>query len=847
MPPKLAERLLRWLVGGRDADAVTGDLRETFQERGGGVLWYWWQVASCLAVRISPSRRMLPGLGADFHYALRLIRRNPGYALTAMLCLALAMGVNTTLFSFLNSMYFRKLPVADAGRIVRITRGEYRFCNWPEYFEIRDHLRSVEAAAQAVFFDDMEIDRVSRSISSEHVSANYAQVLRLGTALGSWFTNANDRTPPAPVAVISYRVWQKRFLGDPNAVGQQIRIHDEPYRIVGVARPDFLGAFPPFATDVWVMVPARRARGARINLIARLAPGATLESATSEMRVVASHLPPDPENDGPPSLAQVRPFVGFGSDQWRVFGSLTTILSVVCGVVLLIACVNVGNLLLSRSVVRRHEMAVRQALGAGRARLFRATFVEGLVLACGGIVLGLAGGFASGRLLEWAKPSVPRAYYQGIQLGIDWRVGLWLAAAGVACAVLFSLAPAIGSRLDLNAAMKRTEGGPRSRQREFYSLLQVALSLALLIGTGLLLRGLDRVEHIDPGFATDHRLFVNLRASMRDLTPEQSTLLYSDLLGRARALPGVIDATLAWQVLGTVGMACASKSATEEPGDARENVVEPNYFDMMRVPILRGSGLPRNGALTDAPAVVVNETMARTYWPGEDPLGKLLWLGCQGQQRKIGQVVGVAADTRNPAYPSQSPTGFYRSRLQDPGNSYFGLIIQTTGDPYLWSKPLMSVAQSGGAHLRIFDMRSMADDVGLLLWEARWQAALLSSLGALAAVLAAIGLYGVVAFTVAQRTREIGVRMALGAAPADVQWMILGHGLRITGVGIAAGLLLSAGTVHWLRGFLYGLSPFDPIAFAAASLVWILIAMLASWYPARRATRVDPLTALQYE
>ena len=850
-PPKLAERLLRWLVGGRDADAVSGDLRETFEERGGGSLWYWWQAASCVAVRLSPSRRMLPGLGMDFHYALRMIRRNPGYALTAMLCLALAMGVNTTLFSFLNSMYFRKLPVPEADRIVRITRGDFNFSTWSEYLDLRDGLRSVQAAAHVLYFGDMEFDRVSRYVSVEQVSSNYAKVLRPGAAAGTWFTPENDTAAAEPVAVLSHQFWQTRLHGDPAAVGRQIRVNDQSFRVVGVARPDFHGAIPPFAVDVWVMAPSRRGRpgGSRVSWVARLAPGASLESATSELRVVAAHVLPDPQREGPDGPVRVTPFVGFGVNFWRVFGQLITILSVVCGAVLLIACVNVANLLLSRAVVRQHEMAVRRSLGASPARLFRATLVEGLVLAAGGVALGLLAGFATGRVLEWARPSAPQAvYYQGIQLGIDWRVGLWLAAVGVASAVLFSLSPAVGnSRGDLSPAMKGAGGRLRSRQREVYSLVQVALSLALLIATGLLLRGFETVQRIDPGFATGHRIFVTLWASSRNLKPEQVTLLYSNLLEQARALPGVLDATLAWEVLGTEGNACGSTSSTAPPRDVGGNVVEPNYFEMMRVPILKGSGFPRTGALTDAPLVVIDETMARTWWPGEDPVGKMLWLGCEGETRKMGQVIGVAGDTRDPAFAADVKPAYYRSRLQYPGNGYFGLIVHTTGNPYLWAKPLMAIAQGGGPNLRIFDVQSMEDAMGLRLWEAKWQAGLLASLGLLAAVLAAIGLYGVVAYAVSQRTREIGVRMALGAAPGDVQWMVLGHGLRITAAGILGGLLLSAATVHWLRSYLYGLSPFDPVAFAGASLAWLLIAMLASSWPARRATRVDPMAALQYE
>jgi predicted permease len=276
-------------------------------------------------------------------------------------------------------------------------------------------------------------------------------------------------------------------------------------------------------------------------------------------------------------------------------------------------------------------------------------------------------------------------------------------------------------------------------------------------------------------------------------------------------------------------------------------VVEPNFFDMMRVPIVKGRSFSPGGTMGEPPNVVINETMARTWWPGQDPLGRILYLGCRPADRKLGTVIGIARDTKYHDLDEAPEPFFYLSRRQDPALGFFELIVRTEGDPYLWSKPLMTVAQSGSPKLRMFETRSLEDSICDSLRVLRWRAGLVGSLGLLAILLAAVGLYGVVAYAVSQRTREIGMRMALGATSGDVHWMVLGRGLRITAAGIAAGLLLSALTVRWLRGYLYGLSPFDPVAFTAASLVWVAISMLASWYPARRATRVDPLTALKYE
>jgi predicted permease len=845
-PPKFAEWLLRRLVGGRDADAVAGDLRETFEARGGSRLWYWWQAISCMAVGLSLYRRALPGIGTDFSRAVRRIRRNPGYALTAMLCLALALGVNTTLFSFLDSLYFRRLPAPEADRIVQIDRKSGDFCTMRGFLEFRDGLRSVQAAAKERSVDPMEVDHTTFMVQVEGVSANYPQVLRLGTTIGAWF-RADANSAGDPDAVISYRLWQTRFGGDASVVGKRVRVLSSYFRIAGVGPREFTGTFSPMRMDVWVPLSASVNR--RVDLIARLAPGATLANAAAELGVVGARVRAAyPRDELLQTAVRVQPASGFLWQGGReTFMPIVKLLSAVAGVVLLIACVNVANLLLSRAAVRRREMAIRQSLGASRARLFRETLAEGLVLAAGGLLLGILFGHWTGSALEWALPGVPFALYQGLRFGIDWRVALFLALAGIVCAILFSLPPALAcSRQGLNRAIKGYESR-NSRQREIYSVVQVALSLTLLIATGLLVRALDRVQGIEPGFSIDHRLFVNLSTSDRGSVKKDNTPLFSSLVQQARELPGVEDATLAGGAFPNVGVDCAAPSR-ESAKEAWTNTVDPNYFDLMGIPIMRGSGFAPAESSNGISHVIVNQTMARTFWPRGGAVGKTVWLGgCEGDVPKPGTVIGVARDAKYHTLNEEPQALYYVSSRQDPEKSFYALIVRTAGDPRQWTKPVLALVQRRGGDMIIYDSGTLGDAVARSLWEVKWQASLLAALGLLAIVLAAIGVYGVVACSVAQRTREIGVRMALGAAPLDVQWMVLAHGLRVTAIGIALGLLLSAATVRLLRGFLYGLSPFDPIAFAAASLAWIVIAMLASWYPAGRATRVDPMTALNFE
>ncbi len=797
---------------------------------------------------------MSTGFGLDLRYSLRTARRNPGYALSAVLCLALAMGVNATLFSFLDSMYFRRLPVPGAARVVQIHRVHTNPCTWSEYLNFRPSLRSLQAAAWFRFGAYADLDGVNQMLSIETASANYAAVLRLGAALGRWFAPQDDSPASEPVMVISYRLWKSQLHGDPAVVGKWIRTDVQSFRVVGVAPDGFQGVAPPIADAAWVPEATLLNLGVSptrmlVNLTARLAPGATLQSARAEIQVLDAHLraanPRAPRARNPLRVDSTAGFLWTNGS--RFFRPVLLLLSLVCAMVFLIACVNVANLLLARSASRSKEIALRQSLGATRARLFRAAFTEGLVLAAGGTALGLAVGHLSGRLLEWMLPSIPSFTYQGVAFGIDWRVVLLLGLAGILSTLLFSLPPALAHRRgDLLAGLNGRGAIQAPRQREIYSVIQVALSLTLLIAAGVLLRALASVEAADPGFARDHRLYVSLLAHPNPSQPDAAAALFTTLLERARALPGVRAATLSSVYFEHTPGACAAQSALEPPRKLGAGVVEPGYLETMRIPLLEGRGLA-TGRSAGAIPLVINQAMARGWWPGEDAVGRTLWLGCTSSSRRLAQVAGIAHDSRYADLDRPAESFYYISRLDEPSEDSFALILQTESNPYQWAKPLMQLVESAGPRLQIGELRSLEDAVALSLWELKWQTALLGSLGLLAMVLSAMGLYGVMSYSVTQRTREIGIRMALGAQPAAVRRMVIARALFIAAIGVAAGLLLSAFSVRLLRNYLYGLSPFDPVAFAAASVVWLAIAILASWYPARRAIRVDPLKALRYE
>jgi predicted permease len=846
-------------VGGRDAEIIAGDLRETYIAENRGPLWYWGQVASCLLVRLSPHRRMIPEIARDLHYALRTIRMNPGYAATAMLCLGLGIGVNTIVFSWLDEMYFRKLAVPDADRVVSISRGGAPACSWRDYVELRRDVKSLESVAAIIpkgtFLD---VDRVNSELYVEVVSANYFDTMRIQPRAGRGFTPVEDLATSEPVAVISDAAWQRHFQRDPRAVGTRIRIEAQWYRIVGIAPSSYRGASAPLAIDAWVplatyphyrgQLAEGRSSGPNVYLIARLAQSISVAEANAEMQVVDSRLRPKFKN-----RMVVQPVTGYRwVESQRAMKPIAMLLGTVVCVVLLIACVNVANLLLSRATVRQREMAVRRALGASRGQLVRQGITEGLVLAMGGAALGLLLGFWANRILATLLPSAhPAMVLHTIYLDVNWRVAAFTALMSMLCALLFSLSPAMeNARGDVTPLLKGGSGPgvrERWRRRDRFVVAQVALSLMLLICSALLLRALRQAESTELGFATDKRLYVRLFTPESDFTPQQANAIYGRLLDEARGIAGVRDVTLSFAVFGFMDGDCASSSRGESPRKLNINVVASNYFDFMGVPILRGRSFLPSDREGSPRVVVINETMARRWWPGEEALGKTAWLGCEEGKRVPAEVVGIVRDSKYGSIDEEPRPFYFVHWRQVWWNGYFALMVHASGDPQAVEAPLLRLAQSGGENVRVSELRTFDDLVALSLFVVKWQARLLGAFSLLAIVLATVGLYGVVAYMVAQRTAEIGIRVALGAQSADVQWMVLGHALRLTCIGIGIGLVFAAFATSLLRKFLYGVNPLDPMAFSTAALAWVLISMLASYLPARRATRVDPLVALRYE
>ena len=860
-PPAIAERLLRRLVRGREGEIIAGDLREEFEARGGGRIWYWCEVLSCIAVRLSPHRLTAPDLRQDLHYAVRVLRRNPGYALTAMVCLALGIGVNSTVFSMVNEVLWQPLPVPHSSRVAFIARTSVGMtCSYRDYLEFQR--RAVEPGGRLfsglVALTDLRtpIDSggVSQVVGADAVSANFADVLQLPAQVGHWFRPEDDRVGSDPVAVIGDGLWDRLFGRNPDAIGQRVRIGTQRYRIIGVAPEGFVGMSAPHKVEIWM--PLASLRNMRelvtnpgewerplVRLIGRLATGRSMREAEAGMRLLDGQIRHDfPRENAPSGEIEVTVAAGASIPQVRAMVvPMAALLLSVTAIVLLIACVNVANLILSRSAVRRHEMAVRRALGAGSWRLARQTLAEGLVLAAGGAALGLAVGFACGRLLSHNLPSLPFGGMMALRLDPDWRVAAFTAAAGLFSAVVFTLAPAMD-----NARL--TSGVRRMRQRDVYVIAQVALSLVLLIAATLLVRALGHAMDVDPGFMMEGRLAARLSVSDSDYTPETGRLFMDRLLAAVRAMPDVRSANLSNDTpLNFTESSCVAADKNTPPRAAGSDIVTPGYFDTLRIPILRGRPFDARDWQGAPQAVIVNETFARRYWQAKDPIGQSVWLGCDTKKpRTIATVAGVARDAKYDSLDAPPEPFLYRPLAQE-WTDFVTLIVHTRGSPGKFTPPLRAALTGLDPNLRAYEIQTLEDWASGSLWRVRWQAVLLAVFGGLAMLLAAVGLYGVVAYTVAQQTREIGIRMAMGAQHGDVLWMVLGRGLRLTAIGIAVGLLLSAAATRLLGGLLYGMSPLDPVSFAAASLAWTAVAMLASYAPARRAMKVDPVVALRWE
>ena len=803
-------------------------------------------------------------LRRDVRFGLRSLRRSPAFTLVAVLCLALGIGANAALFSVLNSVLLRPLPYPEPERLVRVyetmENGGTSGLAVPNY---RDW------AAQSTAFEALTAwVRKSRNllqsgeaqrIRTTEATPNLFQMLRARPLHGRVFSPGQDEPGRSPVIVLSEALWRQRFGGDPSLVGRAIRLDGAPYTVIGIMPASF--AFPPLSlqdTDAWLLYEPEpvlaESRAAHFLYAAgRLKPGVSLEQASAQLKQIAARIEQAFPDQQTGRSALVKPL------RESIVGGIRPVLLILFGavfLVLLIACANVANLLLARAAVRQREVAVRLALGAGRSRLVRQFLVESLVLALGGALLGLLLAFWG---LAALTPLVKTALPLSGGMPLDGRVFLFLLAVAAFSGIAFGLVPALqASRGDVRESL--VEGAGRttagSGQRRFRSALvvaEIALSLLLLIGAGLLLRGFLNVSEINPGFVSQGVLTAHMALPGADA--RSVSRFYRPMLERVRALPGVRSAAvismLPVQSSGTNGnyyVEGRPPVPLPQMPFAELRMASPGFFSSLGIPILRGRDFEERDqeSGTGPRKVIVNDVLARREFPGQNPLGqRIVFGGGDGLE-----IVGVVGDVRQAGLDREPLAEIYKpytdveyaSLLSD-----MALVVKTSGDPGAMAGDVRQAVRAVDPGVPLYAVQTMDQVITDSLASSRLILWLLALFAGIALVLSAAGLYGVISYLVAQRTREIGMRMALGAQTRDVLRLILGQGAGLTAAGIVLGLLGALAATRVLENLLYGVSARDPLTFASIAALLALVALAATWLPARRASRVDPIVAIRNE
>ena len=801
---------------------------------------------------------------ADLRYALRMLAKSPAFTVIAILTLGLAIGANSAIFSVIDAVLLRPLPYPHSEQLVRVfgkqpqldlaPSSPANFLEWREENQVFERIGTYVGQG----FNLLGGDKPERVIGAR-VSADVLPLLGVRPALGRVFTNDEDQEGRGQVAILSHDFWQSRFGGDPNTIRQTITLNDKPYTVIGVMPAGF--TFPGTRTQVWVPIAFNAAERATrdtnfIDVIARLKPGVSLEQARANMDAVAR------------SQAERYPRTNFGvsvtvvSLHEHIVGDVRPMLVVLLGAVgfvLLIACANVANLLLARAAARQREMAIRGALGASRSRVVRLLLTESVLLAVVGGAVGLLLAIWSLDLLVSLKPAnLPRL----AEISVNRTVFLFTLAISVVTGLLFGLVPALHvSKVDLNEGLKESSrGGTDSPRRHLVRALlvvsEVALSLVLLVGAGLMIRSFSRLLAVDPGFKADHVLtaFVSLPSSKYPKREEQ-TAFFDRLLERLRNVPGVSAAALVTDIPLYGGSSTGFDVEGRPPAAPGHRAMtdyrltSPDYFVAMGIRLVKGRAFSRSDTEAAPGVVIINETMAARFFPGEDPIGKRLDLS--GEPRDLREIVGVVGDVRNYGVDAEVKPEVYVPFLQSAPAYLSGvvsaltIVVRSAIEPAALGSALREQVQALDRDQPVSEIKTMEWYLADSIAQRRFNMFLLGVFAGLALVLAAVGIYGVIAYTVSQRTHEMGIRIALGAKGGDILRLVFGNAMSTTLTGIALGLGAAFALTRLLRSLLYQVSPTDPVVFAAIPLLLLSVAAVATYLPARRAVKVNPITALR--
>jgi putative ABC transport system permease protein len=805
----------------------------------------------------------IESLWQDLRYGVRMLRKNPGFSAVAVLTLALGIGANTAIFTVVNAVLLQPLPFHEPERLVRVWRSsaeeDRTALSFPDFADIR---------AQQTVFERMAAWRSSDytltgqgdpvNLSGLVVTAELFPMLGAAPQFGRGFTPEEDRAGNRAV-ILGHSLWQNRFNSDPKVAGKTVTINSLSYNVAGVMPAEFKFPIQYDPVDLWVSLgadPLVTARG-RLNysVIGRLKPNVTAPQAEAALRVIVDTLARQYTESSDFVSARVLPFHQEVVRDVRL--GLLLMFGVV-GCVLLIACANVANLLLQRATMRRKEIAIRAALGAGRWRILRQLLTESLLLALGGGVIGwLMAMWLTKLLISLAPKGLPRAP----ESGLDARVLGFAVLASLATGVIFGLAPALqAAKMDLNEALKdgAKGGGARSnRFRNALIVIEVALALMLLVCSGLLLNSFLRLQRVDPGFDSHNVLTFRIGLPANGYSQQtQVASFYQELISRLEAAPGVKSVSAISHLplgsrRGRTGFAIegiATRPDNEVPYSTDFRAVTPGYFKTMGMHLIKGRDFNPRDELRSTQVAIINESLARRYFPNQDPLGKRVMPGIQIDERPwmMREIVGVVRDAKHVSLREEPPPYIYLPHRQFPRPG-MTLVVRASNDP----KGLIGVVQKEthalDSELPVFEIRTLDQYLASSVAEPKFSAMLIGLFAGLALILSCIGLYGVMSYAVAQRTRELGIRMALGAQRRDVLRLVIRQGIGLTLLGAAIGVAIAVALTRMMKSWLFGVSPTDPLTFAVAALLLTIVALLSCWVPARRAAKVDPITALRFE
>ncbi len=811
----------------------------------------------------------------DVRYGVRMLARSKGFSLVAVLSIALGIGVNTTIFSFVNAALLRPLPVPRPEQLMRLWDGQAS--SYPDYAAYRDETE-VFAGLAAYAQRPMSLTggEETERIWGEIVTANYFDVLAIPPAQGRGFLPEEDRTPGThPVVVISDGLWKRRFNSDAGVIGKSILLSNQPFIIIGVTAENFAGATLVTPPDVWVPIMSEplvqpgsvsltSPDSGWLNVLGRLKPDVTFPQAQAAISTVASrlHQARRARDSGPEEAggrkATIVPARGLmvppqgRTTTFFVVGLLMTVVTLV----LLVACANVANMLLARAAARRKEIAVRLALGASRWRVVRQLLTESLLLALAGGAAGLLLALWSVDLLQSLLPQSTIGMRAAVDTSPDVRVFAYTLLLSLLTGIVFGLVPALqASKPNLVPALKDEAVGFSRRRLSLRNLLvvaQIAVSLLLLVAAGLFIRNLQNTQHADPGFQIEDGFVMTYDLEPAKYTSARGKLFHEEVLGRARALPYVRAASLAEYVpLGEGGSKSplyvegepASPDPLDEDSLLSHATIATDYFKTMGISLLRGRDFGDGDTASSPQVVVVNETLARRIAPDGNVVGKRLRMDSKGEYL---EVAGVVKDIKYNQLTEKTPFFAYRP-LSQRYRAQMTLHVRTAGDPRGVMNQVRAEVRALDRNLPLTDVMTLEEHMRVPLAPAQLFAWLSSAFGVLALLLAATGLYGVMAYLVSGRTREFGIRVALGARSGDVLRLVLSEGLMLVCLGVLLGLLASIALTRVLQSVLYGVSATDPATFACVALLLTAVALVACYIPARRATRVDPMVALRYE